>query len=83
MDQPLTFAIGDKVTYKPSGKRRVRTSLVFKGTRVITDCSATSGTVEYGVNGCAWYSGDNLVFVERATPESLKLALSFFQDEDA
>lgn len=78
MDQTLTFAIGDKVTYKaPDKKRKERTSRAFEGTRVVTDSSAASGAVKYAVNGCAWYSQENLVFVERATPDSLALALSF------
>ena len=83
MDQILTLAIGDRVTYRaPDKKRKERTSLAFEGTRVVTDSSAATGAVKYGVNGCAWYSRENLVFVERATPDSLRLALSYPSDED-
>ena len=73
-ENPLSFAFGDTVT------------LDGIGPKVITDFSIGDNSIEYAVDGCAWYSGDRIKLVSRATDESMKLAFAIIEaenDEDA
>lgn len=57
MEQPISFAIGDVVTFVSDDNNEEQ---------VITDVSFDEGEVLYGVSGCAWFYKNDLEFVRRA-----------------
>lgn len=78
------FALGDVVKLKssirviPTGLRRARgEELIITDSQILAD-----GTMDYGVNGNAWYAQEMFTLVSRAIPATLKKAYTLSSEED-
>lgn len=92
-DKPLSFAIGDVVKLP---LHKIITSPAFEDQpeegyevgypdsvfQVITDIHVSGDFIEYGVNGSCWYTFKQIVFVSRATAESMAAFQECVQSED-
>jgi hypothetical protein len=76
-----TLAFGDQVLFaeRPIELQRLIPTGEYL---VITDTSICQGSIEYAVNGSAWYSRDDLELVARADEKSLAFAFKALDDEN-
>ena len=81
MTEKISLAIGDQVDFTESVPHS-RIINTHAGMLVITDASADCGCLRYAVNGCAWYSPDDVKFVADATEESLNLVFQIAIEEE-
>lgn len=98
MNKPVSFAIGSVVIWTPPAQvepgERTRTppsNTTFSNVRgtggqrvcVVTDAALTeSGTMEYALEGSAWFNHEDLGPVDNPTEASLAYATRFLNDED-
>jgi hypothetical protein len=67
-----SFAIGDRVIDNKSGKVGYITDV---------DVNAENRSIDYGINGAAWFKGVNIELLEDATDESLDIAFAMMWEE--
>jgi hypothetical protein len=75
-----SFAVGTVVVPNPEDEDHTFPTPNPAGQLVITEVSASGGSLEYAINGNVWFTHESVVFVSEATPETLEYV--FDLDED-
>lgn len=79
LEQPVSYAVGDVVMYKPRAARH-DTQGTVEG--IICDAAVHDVGLQYGINGSWWFDRSQIVgLVHRADEASLATALYMANDD--